>query len=373
MQAQEPIILRVPPWEWREVKKERVIQPKLPTLIASSKGHGKVGRRSNGRKSLRHEDKPASDAPNQSEEPLFNVAYRLAINSRILLNILGDCTGMDFPEDQNVWLRPFKYLVAFETEIKQALQDAEVTLNQVEASPGSSNQTETIQPRNGVTSPGAKPLQGEGSSVEDAETASHISATDESRVKAERDQLRCLVDFMDTDMQDIFDVKDKVDNQTLKEVAFEHLWLLYRPGDVVYTRKSPEEISTYQAHRVLHVTGGRTILDTVNASGFNEIHDRSWEEESDGEEKARDAIRASPSNVTPFIIDCFSVDFDGNRLGPKSKRFVIPTYIGKRKVDTLEVFPSFVIRNTQWSTEQWSKGDDVSPSLQMALTKDTQV
>lgn len=341
MQAQEPKILRVPPWEWREVKKERVIQPKLPTLIVSSKGHGKVGRRSTGRKSLRHNDKPASGASNQSEEAPINVAYRLAINSRILLNILGDCTGMEFPEDQIVWLRPFKYLVAYETEIKQALQDAEVTFNQVEARVGPSNQTEIIQPCNGVTSPGTKPVQGEEAIVDDAETAPHISATDESRAKAERDQLRCLVDFMDTDMQDIFDVKDKVAKRTLKEVAFEHLWLLYRPGDVVYTRKSPEEIGTYQAHRVLHVTGGRTILDIVNASGFNEIDDRSWEEESDGEEKARDAIRASPSNVTPFIIDCFSVDFDGNHLGPKSRRFVIPTYTGKREVDTLEVFPSF--------------------------------
>ena len=56
---------------------------------------------------------------------------------------------------------------------------------------------------------------------------------------------------MDMDMQDIFDVKDKVAKRTLKEVAFEHLWLLYKPGDVVYTRKSPDEIGTYQAHRVL--------------------------------------------------------------------------------------------------------------------------
>ena len=136
-------------------------QPKLPTLIVSSKGHGKVGRRPTGRKSLRHDDEPARGASNQSEEPLINVAYYLAINSRILLNILGDCTGMDFPEDQNVWLRSFKYLVACETEIKQALQDAEVTLSQVEGRLKSSNQMETIQPCNGVTSPGTKPVQGE--------------------------------------------------------------------------------------------------------------------------------------------------------------------------------------------------------------------
>lgn len=340
MQTQEARIHRVPPWEWREVKKERVIQPKIPTLIASSKGHGKVGRRSNGRRSSRRNGAPASGDSNQGEEPLVNIAYRLTINSRILLNILGDCTGMDFPEDQNVWLRPFKYLVAYETEIRQALQDAEMILDQVKTKSEPSDQTEAIQSCNGVTNPGTKPTQEDEISADATKIAPNISAVDASRAKAERDQLRCLVEFMDTDMQDIFDVKKQVANKTINEVAFEHLWLLYKPGDLVYTRRSPDEIGTYQAHRVLHVTGGRTILDSVNASGFNEIHDRSWEEESDSEEKARDAIRASPSNVTPFIIDCFSVDFDGNRLGPKSKRYVISTYTAKRKVDTLEVFPS---------------------------------
>ena len=341
MQVQESRIHRVPPWEWPEVKNQRVIQPKLPILIVSSKGHGRVGRRSTGRGSTRNNDTPASGNSTQGEDPSFNIAYRLAINSRILLNLIGDCTGVDFPEDQNVWLRPFKYLVAYETEIRQALQDAEVTFDQVKANSGPSHQIGVIQPYNGLTDPGTKPAQEGEVSAEAGNTATHSSAMDESRAKAERDQLRCLVDFMNTDMQDIFDVKYRVANQTLKEVASEHLWLLYKQGDLVYTRTSPEDISTYQAYRVLHVTGGRTILDIVNAAGFNEIHDRSWEEESDSEEKARDAIRASPSNATPFIIDCFSADFDGNRLGPKSKRFVIPLYTGKRKVDTLEVIPSF--------------------------------
>lgn len=342
MQTQEARIHRVPPWEWREVKKERGIEPKLPTLIVSSKGHGRVGRRSAGRRSTRHNDKPGSGISNQAEDPLFQTAYRLAINSRVLLNLLGDCTGTDFPEQKNVWLRPFKYLVAYETEIRQALQDAEVTFDQVEASLGPSDQSDTNQTHNGVSNSGTKPMPEIGEvSADAARLAPPASTMDASRAKAEREQLRCLVDFMNTDMQDIFDVKRQVANQSLKEVASEHLWLLYQPGDLVYTRESPDEISTYQAYRVLHVTGGRPVLDTVNASGFNAINDRSWEEESETEEKARDTLRGSSSNMTPFIIDCFSTDFDGNRLGPKSRRFVIPTYTGKRDVDALEVCPSF--------------------------------
>lgn len=310
--------------------------------MVSSKGHGRVGRRSTARKSTRHNDNPGSGNPNQVEDPLFNIAYRLAINSSILLNLLSDCTGRDFPEDQNVWLRPFKYLVAYETEIRKALQDGEVAFDQLEARSKPLNQTDITSTRNDVSNPDPKPMQEDGEvSTGGAKVAPHINSLDPSCAKAERDQLRCLVEFMETDMRDIFDVKRQVASQTLTEFAFEHLWLLYKPGDLVYTMKSPEDISTYQAYRVLHVTGGRTILDIVNASRFHAIHDRSWEEESDTEPKVGDAIRGSPSNMTPFIVDCFHIEFDGNRLGPKPRRFVIPTYTGKRKVDSLEVCPYF--------------------------------
>ncbi|CAD6592025.1 MAG: hypothetical protein ASARMPRED_005917 [Alectoria sarmentosa] len=338
MQAQDAKIQRVPQWEWRDVKNERAIKPRMPTLIVSSNGHGRAGRRSNGRRSTKQNDATDSGDSNLREDASFDSAYRLAINSRILLNLLGDFLGMNFPEDRNVWVRPFKYLVAYETEIREALQDTEATFDQAEARPKSSDLLSSTQNSNGVNTSGTKSMQERrAENANAAELAPQVSATDESRAKAERDQLRCLVNFMDTDMKDIFDVKRQVINQTLKEVAFENLWLLYRPGDLVYSTESPEESSEYQAYRVLHVTGGRPVLDTVNESGFRPVEDRSWDEESENEEKACDTIRGSPSNVTPFIIDCFSIDFDGSRLGPKSKRFVISTYSGKRKVDALEV------------------------------------
>ena len=342
MQAQEAGICRVPPWQWREVKNERTINPKLPTLIASSKGHGIAGRRAAGRKHARHRSTPGNGDSKHQEVISLDIAYRLAINSRILLDILGDCTGKAFPEDRNVWLRPFKYLVAYETEIRQALQDAEATLNLVEAESEVSNQSDTIQDQNVMSLSSTTPMQEKGKVNSDIpKSMPHANAIDASCAKAERDQLRCLVSFMDSDMQDIFDIKRQVANQTLKEIGFEHLWLLYRPGDLVYTMKSLEDSGTYQAFRVLHVTGGRPILDTLNNCGFNAIHNRSWEEESDTEERARDTIRGSPSDTTPLIIDCFSIEFDGNRLGPRCRRFVVPTFTGKRKVDALEVCPSF--------------------------------
>ena len=342
MQAQEAGICRVPPWQWREVKNERKIKPDLPTLIASSKGYGMVGRRAAGRRSTKHRSTSGNGNSKHQEEASLDVAYRLAINSRILLDVLGDCTGKDFPEDRNVWLRPFKYLVAYEAEIRQALQEAEATVKLVEVESEISGHSATNEDQSAMSISSTTPTKEKSKEyINFSNSMPHVSTIDSSLAKAERDQLRCLVDFMDSDMQDIFDIKREVANQTLKEIGFEHLWLLYRPGDLVYTMKSPEDSGTYQAFRVLHVTGGRPILDTLNNCGFNAIHDRSWEEESDTEEKARDTIRGSPSDMTPLIIDCFSIEFDGNRLGPRCRRFVIPKFTSKRKVDALEVCPSF--------------------------------
>ena len=340
--AQEAKIHRVPQWQWREVKTKNGIISEQPILIVSSNGQGKVGRRSTGRGSIRQKSMPDNkfnnDESSFGEGSSLGTSYRLTINSKLLLNLLGDCTGMVFPEDRNVWLRPFKYLVAYEAEIRQALQDAEENLHRMEVEPGPSDQTDTTQTHHEGSVTCTKPAQEAGKvRTGAAEFESHVTGA--SSAKAERDQLRCLVSFMDTDMQDILDVKRQVANRTLKEVAFEHLWLLYKPGDLVYSAKSPEDISTYQAYRVLHVTGGRPILDTANKSNFHAVWDREWDEESETEERARDTIRSSGPSVTPFIIDCFSIDFDGDRLGPKSRRVVIPKYNGNRKVNAFEIYP----------------------------------
>ena len=328
IQEQKAETLRVPPWAWREIKSEGAIDPKLPALIVSSKGHGRVGPRSR-RRTVRENGTPSASVSRQKEAPSFDVAYRLAVNSRVLLNLLGECTGVDFPEDRNVWLRPFKYLVAYEMEIRQALQEIEESVVQTSK-------------HNQVSTPSAQLMQGNGDTNADTPgDRPYVSAIDTSHAQLQRDQLRCLVDFMDSDMQDIFDVKRQVDNQTLEEVAFEHLWLVFKPGDLVYTMQSLEDRSTYQAYRVLHITGGRSVLDTLNQSEFEPVENRSWDYESESEQRVCDSIRGSPSNITPVIIDCFYLDFDGNRLGPKSKKFLIPTFMGKRRLDALEVCPSF--------------------------------
>lgn len=67
-----------------------------------------------------------------------------------------------------------------------------------------------------------------------------------SRTRRELKELRCLTDFMDQDMRDIFDIKQQISTRNITDISFEHLWQLHKPGDVVF-RPFQHESSHYQA------------------------------------------------------------------------------------------------------------------------------
>ncbi|KAL4932090.1 ATP-binding protein [Aspergillus undulatus] len=305
---QEIKITRVPPENWREVKKSRGIDPQQSILLTSSKGSSSLLLR----QARRKKQDSTTDLPGEPFKKDRQYApYRLAINSRYLLNVLESCTETVFTEEQNVLVRPFKYLVEFESEIKDVLKRTESACEQVEGEelgllakkPAAQQDLERIKAR-------------------------------VAQLKRERDEVRCLVDFMTQDMSDIFEIKRSVLDGSLEEIAFEHLWQLYKPGDVVY-RTFRGDSSRRQAYRVLHVTGGRVCFDTKKLSNFDPVYGRMWQSDSDDDRKCRDTVRRSGTQVTNFIIDCFYLESDGVRLAPRPKRFTITPYSGTRSIASL--------------------------------------
>lgn len=67
---------------------------------------------------------------------------------------------------------------------------------------------------------------------------------------------------METDMKDIYNIRGQIANVTLQDIEFECLWLLFNPGDVVFDQGSDD--MHCRAYRVLHVTGGRAVLEPGN-------------------------------------------------------------------------------------------------------------
>ncbi|KAF4631372.1 hypothetical protein G7Y89_g6766 [Cudoniella acicularis] len=287
-------------------------------------------------------------SPEFGIQTLVETPYRLAINSAYLLNVLGQCTGTSFPEDHNVLVRPFKYLVAYEAEIRDFLKEVEETCDQAEAKLEQSLKNDCGE-KNVENGPiVANMTGGEVTAGADAKIPTKSSKHDkENKLKDEarqakrnRDELRCLVEFMDKDMCDIFDIKNKASSHTLKEVTFEHLWQLYKSGTVIYSSAQREDPRRCQAYRVLHVTGGRVCFDSGKKASFNAVADRNWDSESENEEKCRDTLKSSGPEITTFIIDCYLLDSDGYRVGPRAKRFAIPPYSGNRSILSFDVYPS---------------------------------
>ncbi|KAF7516819.1 hypothetical protein PCG10_001780 [Penicillium crustosum] len=321
---QEIKITRVPPEMWRHIKKERKIDPKQSILLTSSKGSSSLilQKTRQKHKETKYKDEVSlhkSEASNHLYAP-----YRLAVNSTYLLSVLEKYTGIFFTEEQNVLVRPFKYLVEIEPDIREAFHMAKVVCEQAIAELAQSVQAAEI----------CGP-QVEGN-VETQEGKKNLEKLNEAvfRTTRERDELSCLVEFMDLDMRDIFSVKRQIESRSVEKIAYEHLWQFFKPGDIVYSCPENDEIRR-QAYRILHVTGGRVCFDTTRRSPFDPIKDRKWESDSENDERCCDAVRCSGTETTSFIVDCFYLDSDGTLLAPRGKRFVVTPNSGERAINML--------------------------------------
>ena len=145
-------------------------------------------------------------------------------------------------------------------------------------------------------------------------------------------------------MKEIFSVKQRIEARTLRNIAFDYMWLLFKPGDLIFTSSTQK-----RAYVVLHVTGGRAILDIgdqPSASNRNASQPvQSWEQHED------QAITYAYSKNTPFIIDTFYIDFDGDNFGPVSRTFVIQEYEGDQEIVTLPAFPAAFDKDIQKTKE----------------------
>ena len=152
-----------------------------------------------------------------------------------------------------------------------------------------------------------------------------------------RDQLRCLVQFMQYQMASIFAVQKGIDELTRKTIGFDYLWQLYKPGDLIVSKDQPR-----RAFLVLHVTGGRSLYKRpfTNAveDPLGETIDRNRYRTPE-QLQEREAYLAKYSRSSPFVIDCFFIDFDGNAFGPRPQTFSIAEYPGEVAIDSLEAFP----------------------------------
>lgn len=163
------------------------------------------------------------------------------------------------------------------------------------------------------------PLAAEQEAQFDVETALSIrSAGDQANY------LRCVVDFIDTELQDIRNLRSCINNATLKNIVFDDLWHLFSPGELILASNRGH----YQAYRVLHVSGGRPLFSSERPIGGDGDY-----KEPTSEDNHKDWTRSD------FVIDCFSTCFNGEEIAALPRQFAIAEFDGERAITLLAVFP----------------------------------
>lgn len=304
-----------------------------------------VGQSAEQPRSLPKDDKRRSDGESHSDKPL-----RMALNSLDLLRSIEKYTSEPITYLKTTWIRPFRYLCVFEKELRKGYEDINTQLQRLETEVRGSDArlhsdlvTETPSHCNDdvdttVISDGE---MGHGTAVDDRESdrsriEDNVELQEELKdVQSTKMLWDCLFEFIDKDMKDIMGVRRSIDDRSIKKIEFEYLWHLFKPGDVVYAKPAQANTTIRRAYRVLHVTGGRPILDSK--------YEPETRTDSESREDTDDHISEPlgyPGRMTPLTIDCLYLDFDGHNWGPRPVKFTISEYNGPREIKDLEVFPA---------------------------------
>lgn len=371
--AVEPIIIgniqRVTPRQWRRTGGK--------PILANDKKVAFYIEQENSADSGHPQAEHGSDAPDQAisvsstalgdgvPKSVFPPT-KLAINSTALIIMLARAaeTGStplpdDFNTNRNTFVRPFKYLLAHEGRIRDFyvkfcafLQQRRQRLGTVQEGESAEtvescgkdhwNAPKTAQSKTDcVVAAPESPGESTATKILDYDPNSRFATLLEDLSQLSDRQLllrewlwRALIDFMDKDMQDILAARRAIANGEVDEIEFDKLWHLYKPGDLIVARHGTAA-DRWRAYRVIHVTGGRKVVSSQHDLPPSPQPAAAHE---DVEQDMSELTTASSQN-TPFVIDCFYVDFDGHQWGPRPRTFTIRPYSGSREIPSLQAYP----------------------------------
>ena len=330
-------ITRVPEYQWRSTKPSSIGKSGTAVLVAVSPNKG-----------AKHVP-IAPDQPQQNYEQISDKAQaelardvprKFAINSQRLMKAIGKHTKQDILNEYNTWVYPFKYLLHYEREIRAGYVEVCNRYESLRLKPATSNEASAA---NTMLSKDIAKSTTADSKKQESDAKESRAPTELEDAAKEKALWGCVIEFMDNDMRDIFNMRLLASKDVLEEIEFENLWYLYSPGDIVYHKLMIGGKPRHRAYRVLFVTGGREILDTANRvmeplSTYGSKFEDSFEDFDDKTNEHR-RMRGKTKGKTPLVLDCFYIDFDGDRWGPRPRRFVIPEFGGSKSIRALEVVP----------------------------------
>jgi hypothetical protein len=140
------------------------------------------------------------------------------------------------------------------------------------------------------------------------------------------EQLCLLNTFVETELGSYLDIQDKIAAGTLERIAFEDLWYLFQPGEMLFFPQQGHE----QLCRIFSFTGGQQRKRAPNR-GDNITYYR-----DEG-----DVIHSGSGRGTwsPVKLDFYMMEFNGRIVGPKGGAKYIRHYAGEFKITDLPIYP----------------------------------
>lgn len=237
-----------------------------------------------------------------------SVPSRIRINSTLILKNLKNLHEHIDPSTSLVMMRPFKFLVHYEAQIRESVRALEQQLDSTDANASSDAFS---SPHESPISNGKEVLQ---------ETIEHM---------------RCLTDFMDRDIRPTLTYLENTSNG---KIHFYDLWYIFKPG--------------VDIHMPLRVQDTSVTVDALETTPetFQGRYNQVWR--VTGTSGGRPNLSAAQNRSTilrsnPFRVDMYYIDFHGRYFRPTVHTFEIMPFKGERDINSLEFYPERYMAKSQ--------------------------
>lgn len=297
------------------------------------KSRGAVSTNTNGKSETKHSERPSGQHP---------IPSRIRINSTPILKTLKDFDEHIDATASMVMMRPFKFLVHYDLQIKESIRLLEQQIIQQE--------TSTI------------PVSSENGTFTESTSMRHeeLYLSKERGVRQETlEHMRCLTIFMDRYIRPTL---TSLEDKSNSKIQFLDLWYIFKPGDDI--------------HMPLRVKDTSVTVDAIETTPetFQSRYNQLWR--VTGTSGGRPNLSSAQSrNVSlrpnPFRVDCYYIDFHGRYFRPTVHTFEIMPFRGERDITSLDFYPARYMEATQQQDTlkaQLNKGKMVFDSMARSFT-----
>jgi len=174
-----------------------------------------------------------------------------------------------------------------------------------------------------------------------------ITAVRRKKLQTRLRELQLAQDLVKVDLAHYLNLRNVINTGSLEKVAFEDLWHLFRPGDILFCTEQGHD----QLYTVYFTTGGqprkRNQTKEEKEAAFQAVYfptprPKIWDENLEVDvEWGVSAVKLGGGSGTwsPFTINCYRMGFNGILVGPVGSCKQIKYYPGERSISELPVYP----------------------------------